>query len=97
MRVHDHVQTVLARIDAAEAGMGRVLEAWERDPVRGGAPWRTSDTGTLTTADPLLGPKANPAGTTMPSVPLDEWADTQHLFPEPDSGTRPAPDTPCPP
>jgi hypothetical protein len=30
----------------------------------------------------------------MPMVPLDEWAETQHLFPEPNTGTRPAPDTP---
>jgi len=94
IRVHDSVRAVLAQIDAAEAGMGRMLDAWEWDPVRGEAPWHISDAGTPKTADPLIGPKANPAGTTMPTVPLDEWAETQHLFPEPNTGTRPAPDTP---
>lgn len=36
-QVHDEVRTVLNRIDAAEAAMRTVLQAWDSDPARGGA------------------------------------------------------------
>ena len=36
-QVHDDVRSELVRIDAAEAAMRPVLQAWSRDPARGGA------------------------------------------------------------
>ena len=68
-RIHDQAQTVLARIDAAEAAMRPVLLAWERDPARRGAHLLAGDTEALADEPALQDPPHDPKGYAQPTVP----------------------------
>ena len=84
-QVHDDVRTVLVRIDAAEAAMRPVLQAWATDPARGGAHLLARDASDVT--------DGGSAPDTVPALPTTPWAASTLDEQLPDT-VRPGPQDP---